>query len=108
MKQKDLEFKHDKVLAYFSLKLNEIHKQIGIVTDSNMAKALVLQLKEIKTRLIEIKAAFIYDDNLVKKCNKLIERAQHLIAYFSVFVEKTSAEDAINDEYCERLQNLDF
>lgn len=108
MRQDDLEFKQNKVMAYYSNKLNAIHKQIGIVTDCNMAEALVLQLKEIKTSLTEIKIAFVYDDSLVKKCNKLIERAQHLIAYFSVFVEKTSSDEIVKDEYCEKLQNLDF
>ena len=94
------------VLNYYEKKLNDIHSNINTQYDSETAAQFVEKLVNLKMNICSVKLANILNDESHKRCNHLLEKSKHLIAYFSVFVDKAELKKILENDRSEELLNL--
>lgn len=96
-----------KTLKKYEEELNQIHGCIGIQLVDDEAEILVERLNTIKSNIIDLKMQSDFDQRYNKKCKKLTDTAQNLLAYYSVFVNKDKFVDLSeqNEESVDELEN---
>lgn len=94
------------VLNYYEKKLNDIHSNINTQYDSETAAQFVEKLVSLKMNICSVKLANFLNDESNKRCNRLLEKAKYLIAYFSVFVDKAELKKILENDRSEELLNL--